>query len=69
MPLYEYQCKECGSAFEKMVRLTQAGERPSCPNCGSGQTQKQISNFGARLSGQPVSASSSNCSSSGSPFR
>lgn len=77
MPIYEYVCKECGTEFEKMVRLSQSEGvvgAPECPRCGSDQTQKQISNFASRLVGQSAgasasSSSSSSCSSSGSRFR
>ena len=74
MPLYEYVCKECGSEFEKMVRISQLDISPVCPSCGSDQTQKQISNFASRLVGQTAGASAStssasSCSSSSSRFR
>ena len=77
MPLYEYSCQECGNQFEKMVRLGQSSDgiavaqAPVCPQCGSVQTHKQISNFGARIGGQSSSAAApaSSCSSGSSRFR
>ncbi len=66
MPLYEYECKECGEKFEKMVRFSEAGQNPACPACHSPDTHKKISSFaslGSSLGGGSVSASS--CGSSG----
>ena len=33
MPLYEYQCEQCGSHFEELQKVT---EKPvkKCPKCG-----------------------------------
>ena len=49
MPVYEYQCTECGEAFEKLVKLD---EEVECPECG-GEVVKQISTFGFRVSCAP----------------
>jgi putative FmdB family regulatory protein len=67
MPIYEYECKECGEPFEKMVRFSEADLLPACPNCESKETRKKIStvvSFGASGYGT-VSSSGSNCGSSG----
>lgn len=39
MPIYEYQCQACGHRFEKIVKLN---ETPNCPECGSGELEKQF---------------------------
>jgi putative FmdB family regulatory protein len=67
MPLYEYQCNECGEEFEKMLRFSQAGLIPVCPSCQSQDTKKKISSFaalGSSSGGTNVSTSSS-CGSRG----
>ena len=67
MPLYEYQCKDCGDEFEKMVRFSEADQNPACPVCQSQNTKKKISVFaslGGSLNGGGTSTSS-NCGSSG----
>ena len=54
MPLYEYRCNQCGEAFEKMVRFSEADHVPACPNCESKDTRKAIStiaSFGTADSG------------------
>ena len=43
MPLFEYECRECGERFEALV---QRASRPSCPSCGSEDLEKQLSTFG-----------------------
>lgn len=42
MPVYQYACQDCGHAFEKQLRMMQAGEPQACPSCQSGQTRKRI---------------------------
>jgi putative FmdB family regulatory protein len=42
MPIYEFQCEECGTCFEELV-AADAGA-PACAACGSGRTQRLISN-------------------------
>jgi len=40
MPIYEYQCSDCGRAFERLVR----GEtRVTCPGCESKRVERRIS--------------------------
>ncbi|GAB4247603.1 FmdB family zinc ribbon protein [Deferrisoma sp.] len=35
MPLYEYQCAQCGEKTEILVRSgDRAQDAPRCPNCG-----------------------------------
>lgn len=40
MPLYEYDCKKCGSEFELLVRMS---DTPQCPDCKSEQLEKRFS--------------------------
>ena len=42
MPIFEYLCKECDNAFEKIV---QGSKKPDCPSCGSKKLEKQLSVF------------------------
>jgi putative FmdB family regulatory protein len=42
MPLFEYECKECGERFEALVM---GSHRPACPTCGSRNLEKQTSAF------------------------
>jgi len=41
MPIYEFECEECGARFEELVA---AGvEAIACPTCGSVRTRRLIS--------------------------
>ena len=40
MPIYGYQCKKCGEAFQTLVR---SGEEPVCPSCGGAELEQQLS--------------------------
>lgn len=46
MPMFEFQCKECGKDSELLVRSADwQGER--CPSCGSTRLTKKLSIFAA----------------------
>ena len=41
MPLYDYQCKDCGETFEVRASIKEkvAGLKLVCPRCGSQETR------------------------------
>ncbi len=45
MPIYEYECKECGKVFSKLVSISTADNEIKCPVCGSDETSKKFSAF------------------------
>ena len=60
MPLYEYRCRECQTAFEKYVRAW--GEPVSCPSCASASVEKLLSTFAfAAADGSFSSAAGGGC--------
>jgi putative FmdB family regulatory protein len=46
MPIYEYQCEECGERFELFVRSPSRQIEPICPKCGGQKVKKSVSLFG-----------------------
>ncbi len=58
MALYEYKCAECEERFDLMRPMSAADEAAECPECGSGESQRVISNFASITPG--ASAMSSN---------
>jgi putative FmdB family regulatory protein len=40
MPIYEFECEECGARFEE---LTAAGGAVACPACGSQRARRLLS--------------------------
>jgi putative FmdB family regulatory protein len=67
MPLYEFRCESCGERFEKLVRWSDAEQKPHCPHCGGEETRKLISTVSSFGSGESSSGLSSggSCGSSG----
>ncbi len=43
MPLYDYDCHECGTRFEQRHSYEQADDLTPCPDCGSLLTQRALS--------------------------
>ena len=41
MPIYEFECEECGTRFDELVAV-EAGPTP-CPSCGGGRTRRLFS--------------------------
>ncbi len=41
MPIYEFECEQCGERFEELVGAGAAP--PGCPSCGSAQTRRLMS--------------------------
>jgi putative FmdB family regulatory protein len=48
MPIYEYQCRACQHAFEHLARSSRSRAAVACPECGSQDTERQLSVFAAR---------------------
>lgn len=42
MPIYEFECEECGARFEELVAADAAA--PVCEACGSARTSRLLSN-------------------------
>jgi putative FmdB family regulatory protein len=41
VPIYEFECGECGRVFEELVAA--AGAAAACPECGSERTRRLMS--------------------------
>jgi putative FmdB family regulatory protein len=59
MPIYEYRCKQCGSKFDKLVKLSTKTSEVECPKCGARRAEKAVSLFGASSNTSSGSKSSS----------
>jgi putative FmdB family regulatory protein len=57
MPIYEYQCDDCGHEFETLVR---GDTVPQCPDCESTALHKHLS-VTAPLAAQAAPVSASPC--------
>lgn len=70
MPIFEFQCDDCGQPFEELVFSTSTIDDLVCPECGSKEIHKMISTFASKIagggSGPSLSASSApSCAPSG----
>lgn len=50
MPIYEYECGECGHVFETLQRISEA-PLTECPACGKPALKKLVSAAAFRLKG------------------
>jgi putative FmdB family regulatory protein len=57
MPIFEYQCKDCGKVME-VLQLGTKPEKVICENCGSERLEKLLSSFSARSEGDTASGGS-----------
>ena len=48
MPTYEYRCKACAHAFERMQGITEAPVR-TCPKCSKRKVERLISSGGGLI--------------------
>ena len=69
MPIFEYNCKKCGSNFEELVRSGTIENSIQCSTCGSRQIQRIMSIIGLvapgnQPSGQKTASSGCNSCSS-----
>lgn len=60
MPLYEYQCTECGHRFEVLQRMGEGADGLSCPRCQGPRPEKKFSTFASTSTGSG-SASATGC--------
>jgi putative FmdB family regulatory protein len=45
MPIYEYQCAQCGERFEVRQSIGEDGSKLSCPKCKAQNPQRLFSSF------------------------
>lgn len=56
MPLYEFECRQCGRRFEALVRVSST---PSCPACEGHDLKRLLSMFAVSSENTKRSALSS----------
>jgi putative FmdB family regulatory protein len=66
MPLYEYECRACGTRFEVLQRMGAGSSDVACPACGGNQVEKRYSTFASATSGAATPCGAPSASSCGS---
>jgi len=51
MPIYEYQCVDCGERFDALRSMSKADAPIGCENCDSLQTTRKVSAVFAHSTG------------------
>jgi putative FmdB family regulatory protein len=64
MPIFEFECLECGSEFEKLVLRRNETQKVSCPSCGSTKVEEKFSSFASSVRGGGTSGQAA-CAPSG----
>ncbi|MEQ1886615.1 MAG: zinc ribbon domain-containing protein [Bryobacteraceae bacterium] len=63
MPIFEFQCDDCGTKFEKLLRRAGETEGVECPSCGENHITEQLSTFAAHANGSPKQSAMPSCGS------
>jgi len=63
MPIYEFDCANCGDSFDKLVRSMSAVSSVTCPSCDSPDVKKKVSLFSSKMAGGSIGASASSAPS------
>ncbi|MEO6104094.1 MAG: zinc ribbon domain-containing protein [Pseudoxanthomonas sp.] len=50
MPIYAFQCAECGHDFDRLQKMSDP-DPDTCPSCGAHQVKRQLTAPSFRLSG------------------
>lgn len=57
MPIYEYECKDCGERFELHRKTTDSDSEIRCPKCGKKQPRRILSTFASTSSSESCKGS------------
>jgi putative FmdB family regulatory protein len=63
MPLYEYECRNCGTKFEVLRSFSQADDPTCCPHCSKESVTRLPALIHAFSSGHSLSAQAGSCGS------
>jgi putative FmdB family regulatory protein len=67
MPLFEYECVNCGTRFEQLVFNNEI--KIACRNCGSPKVTQLLSVFSVAAAQEKCAAEPGSCASCGSAQR
>ena len=50
MPIYEFECADCGNVFDRLQKISDP-DPTVCPDCGKGKVHRRVTAPAFRLSG------------------
>lgn len=56
MPIYEFNCDDCGSSFETLVRHGHGEDAAACPSCNGIRLSRAMSVFASARGGDGAAA-------------
>ncbi len=66
MPIFEFECQDCRTEFDELVRSAEAVRDVTCPNCGRPRVRKKLSSFATRTgASRPALQSAAACAPGG----
>ncbi|MBW2145653.1 MAG: zinc ribbon domain-containing protein [Deltaproteobacteria bacterium] len=68
MPIYEYQCSQCGKIFEKLIMSGGSAASVHCDGCGSSEVHRMMSRFSASSGQGGSGGEGASCAPSPSRF-
>ena len=69
MPIFEFQCPDCGHQFEELILGGGGAAELQCPKCNKPGVEKLLSVFSnARIASDSSAASGASCGSASSRF-
>ena len=68
MPLYEYECRECGERFESLRSMSDRDRKLDCPRCGKRAAQRLPSTFAASVSSSAPASAGGACGAEGCSY-
>ncbi|MCK5572514.1 MAG: zinc ribbon domain-containing protein [Bacteroidetes bacterium] len=64
MPIYDYQCNDCGKTYDIFHKVREIAEDVVCPSCGSAQHTRLLSAPGFSMGGRTVPVAPACCGGS-----
>lgn len=61
MPIYEYECRDCGERFERLTTARERNASAACPQCGSENTERVVSGFAVGRPSKPATGCTTCC--------
>jgi putative FmdB family regulatory protein len=68
MPLYDFQCDDCGSKFETLLRREADAADVDCPSCRGRRVRRELSLPAAPVAADPIPSACGSGPPCGAPW-